>query len=397
MNSALDHVRLCIVSGMPFYSDGHGGWYMTHLCDVLEDIASHLGEVRYAGVRGSVQVDISAMSRIKSPNVRIYAGAPAAQGWVRILLSVPRTIREISVAVRDTDVVFTKLSGYRGIAGYIVARMYRKPVITYLIADPAYVQGETWTWRKLLKSKLREAVWSYVFRKGDVRLYMSRTWADRYLESPRPTDALYVESSLWQVSEVPDKTHKRAGSLPVVLFVGRMNHEKGVDTLLHAVSILMRDGMAVRLVLVGDGPRRTEYMALASELGLNEVAEFRGFIPYGPDLWAQYERADVFVLPSRSEALGLVIIEAMARGLPVVATRVGGIPDLVRDGENGRLVSPDSPGSLAEAIASVLASDDDRRQMGLHNLRKARRFLTSRQTSVLLEAISCAVRNRGRR
>jgi glycogen synthase len=137
-----------------------------------------------------------------------------------------------------------------------------------------------------------------------------------------------------------------------VLFVGRLHRQKGVDILLRALPLLPP---VATVTLVGDGPERAALCRLADELGVADRVTVTGFVPHGmvPGLLAG---ADVVVLPSRYEELGTALVEAMAAGRPVVAARVGGIPELVRDGVDGLLVPPDDPGALAKAVTRVLAN-----------------------------------------
>jgi len=150
----------------------------------------------------------------------------------------------------------------------------------------------------------------------------------------------------------------------VIGAVGRLSFEKGFDLLVEA----MAQVEGARLILGGDGPQAT---ALASQVrvrGLTDRVELTGFVP---DIPAFLERIGLFVLPSRSEGLGLVLVEAMAAGRPVVAARVGGIPEVVVDGETGILVEPESPDALAAAIRRVLADPVLAGRMGQAGRRRA--------------------------
>ena len=133
-----------------------------------------------------------------------------------------------------------------------------------------------------------------------------------------------------------------------VLFVGRLSREKGVDVLLEAMRSLHG---TPRLVIAGDGPLKAELEQQAAQAGVQ--AEFMGWI--GPDaLPALVARAHVQVVPSRSEPQGVVVIEALATGTPVIGARVGGIPEMVHDGETGWLVTPNDPEALRTAISEAL-------------------------------------------
>jgi len=152
------------------------------------------------------------------------------------------------------------------------------------------------------------------------------------------------------------------GDAASVLFVGRLAREKGIDTLLRAWRGVESE-VDAQLILVGSGPSESALVALGRRLGLHSVT----WIPYvDPRLlhdW--YSRADVFVLPSRSEAWGFVVNEAMAHALPIVATTaVGSVRELVRPGVNGWLVEPGDVESLSERLLSLLSSAEVRERMG---------------------------------
>jgi glycosyltransferase involved in cell wall biosynthesis len=126
-----------------------------------------------------------------------------------------------------------------------------------------------------------------------------------------------------------------------------LQRRKGIDVLLRASARLTAQH---RLVIYGDGPERRELEALANEVG--SPAEFRGFVP---SLLERIEELDVFVLPSRGENLPIAILEAMASAVPIVATGVGGIPEVVVDGTSGLLVEPDDVDGLVAALDRVCA------------------------------------------
>jgi len=130
-----------------------------------------------------------------------------------------------------------------------------------------------------------------------------------------------------------------------VVFVGRLSEEKGVDVLLRA----MKDVRGLTCAIIGDGPEKAKLVALAEELGVENV-ETLGAL-YGPDLDREIARAKAVVIPSRSyETFGLTALEAYAWGKPVVAARIGALPEVVREGETGLLFEPDDPKDLAAKL-----------------------------------------------
>ena len=163
----------------------------------------------------------------------------------------------------------------------------------------------------------------------------------------------------------------------VVLYVGRLEPLKGLDILVRAVADLqMAD--ATRLVVVGGGDRGSDGIArqlgrLARSLGIGERVTFAGAVPQS-DLPTYYGSANVLVLPSHYESFGMVALEAMACGTPVVVSRVGGLRSFVRNGESGYLVPWRCPGPFSERIEAVLANPSLGRAMGRGALAAARRM-----------------------
>lgn len=150
---------------------------------------------------------------------------------------------------------------------------------------------------------------------------------------------------------------------PTILHVGRLSKEKGVEMILQAAAQVMQD-LDAQLVIVGDGPAKGPLMRLATDLGIRERTLFTGFIPRNGTLTALYRFADVFALTSEYEAQGIVILEALASGLPVVAIGSSAIPELITDGVNGHLVSPGDMTALATRIQSILQNPKKAAQMG---------------------------------
>jgi len=184
--------------------------------------------------------------------------------------------------------------------------------------------------------------------------------------------------SLQSIGE--DARHARAaiglGESDMVFgFVGRLVPIKDPGTLLQAFSAVRRDVPSARLIVVGDGELRGSLERLAGSLGLGDSAVFLG---WRTDLSTIYSSIQVLVLSSLSEGTPVALIEAMAAGKPVVATAVGGVPDIVADGSSGVLVTPANPAALAEAMTRLAQHPELRRQMGLAGRSRSGDYSASR-------------------
>lgn len=172
-----------------------------------------------------------------------------------------------------------------------------------------------------------------------------------------------------QVLQIPNgvdssyfKPLPRAEGPLTVVFVGRLDRMKGVQVLLEAFKQLSDAGVAAHLAIIGDGPDREKLTKLARDTGRADSIRFCGETA---DIRPHLQQATLFVLPSFSEGLSNVLLEAMACGLPVVATRVGGTVDLVQDGVNGILVEPDNAGQLYQAMKKILQNKDLAKALGV--------------------------------
>jgi glycosyltransferase involved in cell wall biosynthesis len=140
----------------------------------------------------------------------------------------------------------------------------------------------------------------------------------------------------------------------VIGAVGRLSGEKGFDVLLRSIQVLVSRGLDVQLVIVGEGSERASLEQLSRELNLSERVRFAG---WQANVQPHFEAMDVFALSSLREGLPNVLLEAMALGVPIVSTRVNGVPRLVQDGRNGFLVTAADLEGLTTALAGLLKND----------------------------------------
>ncbi len=165
------------------------------------------------------------------------------------------------------------------------------------------------------------------------------------------------------------RTELRVGDeTPVVGVVARLTPEKDHDTLLEAFALLAKERFDAVLIVVGDGPMLGRAREAARRLGIESAVRFTGTRLDVPELLSAF---DVFAMSSREEGLGITLIEAMAAGLPVVATAAGGIPEIVQNELTGYLVPPGDPRRLADALLDVLADPARARRMGAEGRKRA--------------------------
>jgi glycosyltransferase involved in cell wall biosynthesis len=169
----------------------------------------------------------------------------------------------------------------------------------------------------------------------------------------------------------------------VILYIGRLQEIKGPDVLLKAIHLINSSEKPIRLLYAGSGPMKEKLVDQAAAYSLSDRITFLGLRTDVPIL---LHLADLVVIPSRWEGLPMVLLEAMAACRPVIATEVGGIPEVIENGVNGLLVPPDNPYSIAEKILLLLNSSEISENIGNNGLKRVReRYTTEIAVKKLLD------------
>lgn len=236
--------------------------------------------------------------------------------------------------------------------GMIAARLLHLPwsLTLHGISETDYPAG------LLLSEKLRDAdlviCASFFMRAQAMRVVDPRHW-----------EKMHVVRCGVDFGALPAATERATRSCLSIVVVGRISAEKGHCGLLDSLSALSEEGENFHLTVVGDGPAMVQTRDRVSELGLAERVTFTGALSEDEAL-QQVADADLFVLPSLMEGLPVVLIEAMALGKPVVASRIAGIPELVNDGVNGLLFTPSDWSELQACLRRVLRDPTLRTRLG---------------------------------
>ena len=221
-----------------------------------------------------------------------------------------------------------------------------------------------------LAGRLFRAYVRFVLRRCHAVLVLSREWLAPGFGSPAGRVYLVHNAvDLAPFDGLRTEEESEAGDEPVQgLLLGHIGREKGVMDVIQAIKLLQdrEPAVAFQAHFVGEGSTDQDASAareLVRELGLEQWIQFHPPV-FGDEKLKWFARADVFLLASYSEGMPMTIIEAMGAALPVIATRVGAIPEMVIDGETGVLIEPGSPDQLARAILSLSVDQKLRRRMG---------------------------------
>jgi len=273
----------------------------------------------------------------------------------------PVTVLRVALAARRVTFVRLRLTGYVGCLGYLGARLARKPVHFYIggAPDTAALTSPRLSWITPLK-RLRAKFDDWLIRRvirGNLVICCDEDLAASLRPDAGRTHGFKMSNLLLPEDFVNPDTIAGDWDKPVkILVAATLNPGKGIQELIRAVANLKQRGYDVILRVAGDGRYRGELVELADRLGVAEDVEFLG-MRSRDEIRQEYRQADIFCLPSHAEGSPKVIPEAMAAGLPTIATDVGNVTNIIRNGQNGLILQPEDVEALTDALASLL---DDR-------------------------------------
>jgi glycosyltransferase involved in cell wall biosynthesis len=325
---------------------------LLHLARALRERDVRLHVILFGGPRRKESALIPLLEEANIPHSVVFEKG-------RTDFSVVSRLRETLAAI-GADLVQTH--SYR--PAVLMYVLKRSGLRTPWVAFAHGVTTEDW------KVRLYHRLDRWVSRRADRIVVMSRLHAETWPEVAEKVDVIYnaVVDDLDR-SDLPSATLERIRSLPSprVGVIGRLSSEKGVDVFLEALSLLHDRGIAVSGIIAGDGPERSTLEADVQARGLTASVVMLGAVhPIAP----LYRELDAVVIPSRSEGLPNVLLEACRADLPCVATRVGGIPEIVEPNRAAVLVAPGRATDLAEGIVTLLNRLDD------GGMRQGRRSIT---------------------
>lgn len=264
----------------------------------------------------------------------------------------------------------------------LMAKLFRKKIVIHQHNKGMANDVDRWPYRWLLP---------LCYKDAKVILLSWYLYPD--IEKVVKKEDVFICPNGIKVQDSPETWNKKpeTNRVPRLLFLSNLIESKGVLVLLDALKILKDKGYSFICDFVGGETKEIDAKRFNEEVekrGLNEIAIYQGR-KYGEEKEEVFEQADVFVLPTYNETFGLVNLEAMAHKKPVVSTNEGGIPDVIKDGENGLVSEKKNPDSLAQCIGKLLASEELREKMGADGYKKLREQFTEEKFEAnLLQIVS---------
>jgi len=300
--------------------------------------------------------------------------------YPELKLALPRPSIAAAVQKFQPDIIHIVNPAVLGFSGLFCSKFYNIPLIaSYHTHLPEYLQhyglgmleGVLW---ELLKMTHNQAALNLCTSTAMVQA-LSEHGIERTALWQRGVDTETFQPSLASL-EMRSRLSQGHPDAPLLLYVGRLSAEKEIDRIKPVLEAIPN----ARLALVGDGPNRQNL----EKHFAGTPTHFVGYLQ-GKELGSAFASADAFIFPSRTETLGLVLLEAMAAGCPVVAARSGGIPDIVEDGVNGYLFEPIDEMGAITATKQLLANPEQRETLRKNARKEAEKWSWSAATQQLNE------------
>jgi glycosyltransferase involved in cell wall biosynthesis len=336
--------------------------------DTMGGISSVVNVYRAAGLFERFPVQYLATHCDGGKLAKLKTAVSALLRFIGLLLTGQVVLLHIHFASRAS---FWRKSGF-----YALARLFRVPVILHLHGGGFHVfyQDECGPWQQK---------WiRYVFDHAARVVVLSQTWRQWLQGISRNPHIVPIYNPVQVPDWQADPATAKPPTPPTLLVLGRLTKLKGSYDLLAACAPLVAEFPALRLALGGDGELE-QVAARAQELGIGENVKLLGWIG-AAEKERELQQASLYVLPSYHEGMPMSLLEAMAAGLPVISTRVGGIPELVSDGVDGILLEPGDINGLTDALRRLLQNGELARQMGRAGRQKIESTFA---TSVILPQI----------
>lgn len=304
---------------------------------------------------------------ISSPNIVVRPMPP----YHSILSSLKYTfpsLRLLAKYSREWDRAYIRYPSPFSLAVFLLARLRHLPVYIHLVGDTRKVVELGSKYKGLARlagrmyALMAEATLGWMIRHSTATFVNGSDM--RHVYRGAEGHVREIRTSTFYKNEIFHREDTCRDDELRLLYVGFLRHEKGLEYLIDALPTVEKAiGKTVRLDLVGKGDMEDLLRLRVEDRGLEGRVRFLGYVPMGESLSKVYRAADIFVLPSVSEGTPRVLLEAMSNGVPVIATKVGGIPFTVQDGTNGRLVEPLDSAALARAIIEVAQDTSFRRNL----------------------------------
>jgi len=377
------HITIC-KKGEDLYIPGYLGVFLDSLAKEVDELYLLMHQANHSAVE-------EADYKLKNKNIF----------WINLGLKTPAWHR----AIFNKKILKSKIKKIENCDALIVRspsplapyfhKYLNKPILMFMIVGDYMESVKQWKIRnfreffELQYLRYNDLLFRRAIKRTDI-MVNSPTLFNKYKNIAKSIH--HIKTTTLSLGDFYERDDTCQNDVIELVFTGRIDPLKGLFDLLEAITILRKDNLNFRLNITGwetdkGKPIENELKAKINQLGINEFVIFHGRKSIGPELNEMYRMGDIYVLPSHEEGFPRTIWEAMANGLPVITTDVGGIPSYLTHLKNAYLIKPKRPDLIAEAVKKIV-SDKELRQKLIHNGYKiASENILEKQTSIMLEII----------
>lgn len=383
-------MKLIAVLDSPHYTDGKRWFSKWPTTKFIEKFLSYFEEIQICAPTRKVKISSDNIDglvlnkRLKMIPLPFWEDT---EGFLKNFLKDPfKILKIIKENVKKNDVVWIRLPSFMTILFFPFAKFYKKPVIALIVGNirEAWDKSKYRNIKKIiafmavyLLHKIQDLLVKYSFT-----LIAGRELYELYKEKKRTflfIDALVSPKNIYNRKDTCQNKRIK------LLYVGNLLDTKGIHYLLNAEQNLLKQRYTMELIIVGSGPYKKRYRKQVENLGIKKWIKFKGYVPFGRKLFRIYKSSDILVIPSFSEGIPRVLIEAWSFGLPVIATKVGGIVGIAQDRENAILINPRSSSEIVEAIKEIVENPELRRRMIRNGLKTAKIYTYEKQVKRIMQ------------
>ena len=277
--------------------------------------------------------------------------------WIRILFALKKIKPDI-VHAQNLEM---------GVGGILAKFFLKKPYVVYGRGTDVY---SPWLFKNTISKIIIKNAGAVIALTEDMKQKMNKIYKRDIIVIPNGLDILKFNNLL---KENIRKLMKISNDEKIIIFVGRLHPVKGIEYLIKALELIRQKNAKTKLIIVGDGEEMERLEKLVKELNLTNNVMFVGRIS-NEDIPKYMTLSDVLVLPSLKEGFPITLLEAMASGLPIIATNVGGVPEIIKNGENGFLVEPKNPEAIAEKVLLLFENNELYKQIVEKNKEDGKRY-----------------------
>jgi glycosyltransferase involved in cell wall biosynthesis len=315
------------------------------------------------------------------------------------LIKSPLNFFKLLWYLKDADVINPRIPDMTGVYGWMIGKLYKKPMFISLQSDiTESLENENSTKLKGIMKKGLFAwlrfylIFERIIMKNEVAFPQGEKLVDKYSKInpkaiPWISTALDDKDVVLRKKEISLKEKEKI----ILLNIARLTRQKQQIDLIKMLHILHKNGYKnVYLKIVGKRDENifNELNQKIKEYNLLNFVEFQSPVNHGADLWKIFDNADIFVFSSIWEGTPKVLLEAMARSLPIVSTNVGGIPSVIKDNYNGKLCNKENPECLAQKVQDFIKMDlNDLNQYIKNGFNEVKKYTLSAQKKVLIDGL----------